>query len=80
MAVYPKERAIHFPFLSLRAGATVNEWLDVQANQGLKPGRPAWVQGAETGDKDVDCRGQPRRKAAGEPPKHLTSEPERKPQ
>ena len=25
------------------------------------------LQAAETGDKDVDCRGQPRRKAAGEP-------------
>jgi hypothetical protein len=53
--------------LSLKAGATVNEWLDVQANQGLEPGRPAWMQAAETGDMDVDCRGQPRRKVAGEP-------------
>jgi len=30
-------------------------------------GRPAWMQAAETGDMDVDCRGQPRRKTAGEP-------------
>jgi len=30
-------------------------------------GRPAWMQAAETGAMEGDCRGYPRRKTAGEP-------------